>query len=369
MNKVLKEIAPYLALGFTTLVPAICAAQESSVQLYGSVGAGITYKTNQKGGTHVTEMTSNLLSASLLGLKGREDLGGGVNTLFQLESSISATTGTAGATVAGTPKFWNRQSYLGLEFGRAATVTVGRQFHASTDRVVRSLDVYNVAGPSAQTAPIALFGINRFAGNDTRVDNSIKLRLNGPAGTTLGISAGLDQGTGRSVSFDLAQTTGSYVLAVYGVKYHAPSATTATGINPTHELVGIGGQLPLGKFTWFLNAAHSSLDATTAGGSTQKNRLLVSGVRYDMSPVILKAAYTHDNGENISNVNGREGSKKTFVLSAEYFFSKRTSVNVAAFTNSLSSGYRLDPVNISTLGLGPGASSMKGYSIGIRHAF
>ena len=44
MNKVLKEIAPYLALGFTTLVPAICAAQESSVQLYGSVGAGITYR-------------------------------------------------------------------------------------------------------------------------------------------------------------------------------------------------------------------------------------------------------------------------------------------------------------------------------------
>lgn len=50
---------------------------------------------------------------------------------FRLESSIAVYTGRAGATL-----------------------TIGRQFQAGTDRVIRSLDVYNNRLQRRQRAPV-----------------------------------------------------------------------------------------------------------------------------------------------------------------------------------------------------------------------
>lgn len=346
-------------------ISAQAFAQEGSVQLYGNIGVGITHKTHAAGGGHLTEVSNSLLSTSFWGMRGTEDLGGGMSAVFRLESGVNVDTGTP---ASGT-RFWDRQSYVGISPSRNVTITAGRQFHAYTERVVQSLDVYNVGGSKLQAAPLALFGVNRFAGNDSRADDSIKLRFNGTAGLTVGLSGAFDDGAGRSMAFDVAQITPAYTVAAFGVKFRSPNVIAATGERPEHQVIGVGGQMPVGGFRVYLLVEQSTLDATAAGRPQQKNLIIAPGVRYDVGLLTLRSSYTQDHGKNINNVVGRDGYKRTLIASADYNFSKRTSGYLAMADNRFSGGYALDPVNIAGLGRDPAAASTKSYSIGLRQTF
>jgi predicted porin len=350
---------------FALAAASIGAQAQDSLQIYGSMGVGLNYRNHQTGGGSAVDLSNNQISSSYFGMRGQEDLGGGMRALFRLESGISTDTGATGSN----GKFFNRQSFVGLAQDKVATVTLGRQFHAHVDRVVQSLDVYNAGGPGLHTGPIGLFGVNRFSGNDSRVDDSIKIRVQGPAGTTAAVSYGNNEGAGKSVAFDLAQLTPGYVIGVYGVRYASPTPIAATGETPHHTAVGAGGNVNFGPTRLYLNLIRSTVDATAAGRPSQENKIISVGVRHDMNPVVLKAAYTHDRGENVSTVAGRNGNKNTWVITAEYLFSRRTTAYVGAFSNAFTDGYKLDPVNIAGLSRDPAAARTSGYSIGMRHEF
>ena len=343
-------------------VGGMAFAQTSSAQIYGQISAGLSHKTNQVGPK--SEVSNNLLNGSHLGFRGSEDLGGGLKTIFQLETNIDTDTGEAGSR----GKFWHRQSHVGIA-NEAFTLTLGRQFHASTDRVTRSLDVFNVSGSSLHVTPLALFGVNKFAGNDSRSDDVIKLRWNGPAGVTAGVSAAPNEGSGRSMSFDLAQITKGYTIAAYGVNFKSPDLA-ATGQYPEHTVFGAGGQVHLSSDArLYLNVVKATLDGSGVGRPKQSNTILIPGFRYDMAPFIFRVSYTLDSGKNINNVAGRNGKKKTAIAEVGYQLSRRTALSFAVFSNSFTGGYRLDPVNIAGLDRTPSSSSTSGYSIGVRHSF
>jgi predicted porin len=341
-------------------------AQTSSlVQVYGQVTGGVVYKNHQTGATSNYEVGNSLFAASLLGLRGTEDLGGGMSAVFRLEHGLNSDTGAATSAA----KMWNRQSFVGLTINPMATLTVGRQFHAATDRVIQTLDVYNVGGSSVLVTPLAFFGVNKFAANDSRADDSVKLRLRGPAGLTAGLSAAVNDGAGRSYSLDLAQVTPQYSVAAYAVTFESPT-TAANGTQPTHTVWGLGGNVPLGPVTAYLHYLDAKLDPSAVGRVVQKNKILHLGANGKLSAqTFLKAAYYRDKGTAINGVNRRNGNKDTLVLSAEYFLSKRTSLHVGAFSNRFSDGYKLDPVNIAALGRDPAASSTQGLTTGVRHDF
>jgi len=232
------------------------------------------------------------------------------------------------------------------------------------------MDVYNLGGTSLANTPLGLFGVDRFAGNDSRADNSVKLRLRGPMGLTAALSHGLREDTGRSQSFDVAQITPDYAVGAYGIRIRALNAVAATGAVPVHSVWGVGGQVPVGNLRLYLHYVNSQLDSSVAGRRTQNNRIWVPAISYLATPVLLlKAAYTHDSGKDLNGIAGRNGSKKTLVMSAEYFLSKRTSLNAVVFRNQFSDGYKLEAVNIAALNRDPAASSTQGLSLGIRHDF
>ena len=356
-----------LAVGVLAVTGAAQAQAQASgpIQIYGQVTAGVTYKDHQTGGTQITDVTNSQFAASLLGLRGTEALGGGMSAVFRLEHGINADTGAATSAT----KFWNRQSFVGLNLNPMMTVTVGRQFHAATDRAIQSLDVYNLGGTSLAVTPLALFGVNKFVANDSRADDSVKLRLRGPSGLTAGVSAAANDGAGRSYSFDLAQVTPAYTVAGYAVKFESPTIA-ANGTRPTHQVLGLGGNAPIGPVRAYVHIVASQLDPSAVGRTVQKNKILVLGANWQATPVTsVKASYTHDKGTAINGVAGRNGNKDTWVVSAEYFLSKRTSVNAGWFTNRFGDGYRLDPTNIAALGRDAAASSTSGYTAGIRHDF
>lgn len=351
-----------VAGGATLAMSSVAFAQTSGVQVYGRMSAGLSRTTNQTGAE--TQVGNYMLNGSYLGFRGVEDLGGGLKATFRLETSIDSDTGEVGSR----GKFWHRESTVGLA-NEAFTLTLGRQFHASTDRVTRSLDVFNVSGASLHVTPLALFGVNKFAGNDSRSDDVVKLRWNGPAGITAALSAAPNEGSGRSRAFDLAQITNVYTIALYGVNFRSPTLA-ATGQYPDHTVVGAGGQLRLGSNArLYLNVARATLDGAARGRPEQTNTLVTPGFRYDLAPFVFKFSYTLDSGKNINNVAGRDGKKKTAIAAVDYRLSARTALSFALFNNTFTDGYRLDPVNIAALGREPSRSSIAGYSIGMRHDF
>jgi predicted porin len=353
-------------LGLSSAAGAQSAS--SSLQIYGTVSSAVTHKTDQTGGKNTNEMSNSLLANSLVGLRGSEDLGGGSSASFRLESRIGSNNGVSGTG----DKFWDRQAWVGYSYSPAVTLTAGRQYHAATDRAIQSLDVYNLGGSSLHVTPLGFFGVNRFTATlDNRVDSSVKLRVRGPAGLTGAVSAGMNDGVGRSFSFDLAQVTPTYAVGVAAVRYQSPTVVPVSGDRPEHTAVIVGGNVLFGPVRLYLHVLGSQLDNVVAGVvREQKNSIVHVGANWQATDtLVLKAGAYLDKGTDINGVLGRDGDKSTLVVSSEYFLSKRTSLHLAAFSNRYTDGYRLDPVNIKALARDPAASSTQGVTAGIRHDF
>jgi predicted porin len=98
------------------------AMAQSSVSIYGIVDAGMVREWGGPAGP-VTNISSGIASGSRLGFKGKEELGGGLSAVFQLESGINVDTGTSGQGGL----LFGRQAFVGLN-GKFGAVTLGRQY-------------------------------------------------------------------------------------------------------------------------------------------------------------------------------------------------------------------------------------------------
>src|SRR3954469_5195167 len=108
-----------LAIAIVGVVAApLAQAQTANVTLYGRINIDSEVIINQKQDTgnikqNIYRVSSN---SSRLGVRGTESLGGGLNAIFQIESSITADN--SGGTLAG------RETFVGLQ-GGWGTVKVG----------------------------------------------------------------------------------------------------------------------------------------------------------------------------------------------------------------------------------------------------
>ncbi len=99
---------------------ASAASAQSSLTLYGVVDASVE---SVKAGDTVTRVTSDNLDFSRFGLKGTEDLGGGLKANFVLESAVKVDTG---ANDGGTSRFFDRAAWVGVA-GGFGELRLGRQ--------------------------------------------------------------------------------------------------------------------------------------------------------------------------------------------------------------------------------------------------
>lgn len=113
-----------------------------SVQLYGVMDTGVEFLDNvgSAGGDLVraTQLTGQV--PSRWGLRGREDLGGGLSAVFRLENGFSVTNGALGQG----GRMFGRSAYVGLS-SRWGTVTFGRQ----QEMVWTALRLADNIGPAA----------------------------------------------------------------------------------------------------------------------------------------------------------------------------------------------------------------------------
>lgn len=125
MNRTIWMAASLTTL--TTLMATSAAQAQSSVTLYGRLDTGIEYMSGvpaNSGSASRWRAENGDWSASMWGLKGVEDLGGGLRTLFQLEGALNVTNGAG----AGDGQLFNRLAFVGLGSDRYGTLLLGRQF-------------------------------------------------------------------------------------------------------------------------------------------------------------------------------------------------------------------------------------------------
>jgi predicted porin len=112
----MKKIALVAALAAATAAPAFA---QSSVTLWGRLNT--TVESQKVGNQDRKSVVEN--NNSRLGLRGTEDLGGGLKASFNLEHGLNSDTGAA----SGGSQFWNRQANVELT-GSFGTVRLGSWF-------------------------------------------------------------------------------------------------------------------------------------------------------------------------------------------------------------------------------------------------
>ena len=175
-------------------VLATAAQAQSSVTLYGLIDAGITYTNSQltsQGGRSNVQMTSGSVEGSRWGLRGAEDLGGGLKAIFTLENGFNVNNGTFSQN----GREFGRQAFVGLSSVDFGAVTLGRQYDSMIDYV----------GPLALTG--TEYGGTHFAhpfnndnlnNNSFSINNSVKYQSANYAGFRFGGLYGFSNAAGLS---------------------------------------------------------------------------------------------------------------------------------------------------------------------------
>ncbi|MFD1554254.1 porin [Paraburkholderia silviterrae] len=109
--------------GMALVLAAGGANAQSSVTLYGIADAFVQFLNN--GGKQSWSQRSGGSSPSRFGIKGTEELGGGLKAVFTLENGFNINNG---AGFADTGAMFYRQSWVGLTHEKYGTLTFGRQY-------------------------------------------------------------------------------------------------------------------------------------------------------------------------------------------------------------------------------------------------
>jgi predicted porin len=388
-----KSLLALAALGASAGV----AHAQSSVTLYGIVDEGFNINTNA-GGKHLYNLSSGVLQGSRWGLRGTEDLGGGLQAVFVLEDGFDASTGKFGQ---GGLEF-GRQAYVGLSSNFGA-LTLGRQYDSAVD-YVGPLEVGDQWGGYITAHPGDLDNLN----NDFRVNNSIKYTSANYNGLTFGglySLGGVAGETGRNQIYSLGAgySNGPLVLgAAYlnvrnpNVSYFGnnttstPSSTVSNISSPvyagfgsanTYQVVAAGGAYTFGAATvggTYSNIKFMNLGAAYASpyaGETATFNNAEINFKYQLTPALLVgAAYDYTRGSKIDGNTAAQYHQGS--LGIDYFLSKRTDIYLIgvyqhALGDTLSStGTTVVPAVASISNLTPSANQNQLTArVGIRTKF
>ncbi|MBC3869998.1 porin [Undibacterium oligocarboniphilum] len=293
---------------------AATASAQSSVTLYGIVDAATVYTTNQtaSGGSKIAMDPGQLLT-SRWGVKGSEDLGGGLKAIFNLEGTLFNDTGVAGAGFGGNvfnqggnaSSLFDRLSWVGLS-GDFGTVTFGRNNILGVDSVGLA-DPIGLA--HAGSNPNVMFGgMNSGA-------------LYGGFGTNQGGTA-LRQNNSIKYVSPITNGFGGALMYGFGEKAGDTGASSYMGASGFFTDGTNGAAVAYAKMKDFTNTA--TLTAWAAGA------------KYKVDPaVVLRATYAQDTVDGniviapFGNANNRK--IKVIGLGVDYLMSPQTTITGAYY--------------------------------------
>jgi GBP family porin len=327
-------------------VSALCfsasaAHAQSSVTLYGLIDAGLTYTNNQHGQKNF-QATSGDTNGSRWGLRGTEDLGGGLKAIFTLENGFSIQSGSLGQG----GRMFGRQAFVGLSSETYGALTAGRQY----DSVVDYLGPLSLTGTQYGGTHFAHPYDNDNLDNSFRVSNSVKYQSISYGGFKFGGLYGFSNQAGgfasnRAYSVGASYNWGPLNAAVGYLQLNNSGSTFATGAVSDDATSSAGNQRTFGGGLSYafgpavagvvitqtkLSAATgigafasgTSKGLTLTGGDARFTNYEVNG-RYYLTPALaLIGSYTFTN----ARVSGASPKYNQINLRTDYSLSKRTDV-------------------------------------------
>ena len=306
----------FLLGGCVAALASQTTCAQSSVTFYGRIDTAIRYSTNQSiAGDKLLELTSGGASGSRWGVKGSENLGGGMKAVFTLENGFEPDTGKA----AQSGRLFGRQAWVGLS-GKLGTLTVGRHYSP-----VYNVEFANEPFGWANVYESGFIYDNYSGGN--RWDNSLFYQYKvGPVSGSLMYGFGEQAGSNRngnklggSLAYEFGQAA---VSAAYQQTHDAQGVAD-------HKVWTAGGYYPIGALKLFLSYLNHRSDLTP-----QKNDVWATGASYAMTPAVeLYGGFYYDRQRE------QDGNKRTLVGMFNYKLSKRTNVYLQADYSKVDAGY------------------------------
>jgi predicted porin len=368
---------------------ATAASAQSSVTLYGLVDAGLTFVNNVQTldtadhyKTNSWSMSGGNVQMSRWGLRGAEDLGGGMKAIFTLENGFDVANGKGVDT-----RMFSRQAYVGLST-QAGTVTLGRQ----TDAVADYLGPLSATGSWGGTYFAHPGDLDNLDGNAFRVNNSVKFVSANYAGLSFAGAYAFSNGAGsfadnRAYSLGAGYANGPFkVGAAYtqangfnatnngAITENVPAADAISPIQNTERLrtFGAGGSFSAGAMTFGLLWTQTREDNNSIESySSIVNNYEVNG-RYALTPALsLGAAYTFTNAKTNFFGNTDRARYHQFGLQTDYALSKRTDIYAEGVVQIASGSDGYTP--FAGINGAPGGASSSNRQVlvttGIRHRF
>ena len=349
-------------IALAALAAVSAASAQSSVTLYGRLDAGyqqtkttVFDNAGNSGTIKVNGIQSNGLSTSMWGLKGSEDLGGGLKANFVLEGSVDVASGPSSLN-------FTRDSTIGLSGGFGAA-RIGRSY-TPLYRTVYAGDVFGTVGATT---------VN-FYPDGVRASNAFFYDSPDMGGFSAGLMVGKNDATVTTsttgntfvaksdvLGFNMGYANGPLMVMLGYGSIKGELATLAIPLGTTAKTTGaaLSATYDLGVAKLYANLTDGKNQGNTAVNSYNKSREANFGVSVPMGAITLLAGV----GRNTSTatVAGVDSEKQTgndFVVGATYSLSKRTTAYVKAGD--------YNKLGATTTALG---TKTRAGAIGLRHTF
>jgi predicted porin len=370
-------------VALAALAAATGAFAQSSVTMFGVVDATFAY--GKSSVDKKTQLTNSGLNSSRFGVRGVEDLGGGLNGSFHLEAGVNNDNGSLGTTNT------NNQATGGtggggLTFNRRSTVSLGGGF--GEVRLGRDYTPHfwnqTVYDPFGTNGVGTTQTLNSSLGGPTtvRASNSIGYFLPGNLGGAFGqvqyymgenssiagtpAGANKKDGSGLSARGGYANGPISAAIGFGRTSYFTPAVAPAlVGVKNDITTINVGGSYDLGVVK--LSALYDQ-DKVTNGA---KGKGFLFGVNAPVGAGEIRAAFSTYKTDQVGpvvvapavQINNPKSTK--FAVGYVYNLSKRTAA-YGTFARVSNKGGAAQALNGSA---GSANNSSNGLDIGVRHSF
>jgi predicted porin len=340
-----------LAVAGACVAPAAMAQTANPVTLYGQLRMDLEWV--EAKGTNGAPSRNRLVDhPSLLGVRGKEDLGGGLKAVFQLETAFDSddASGTATTTGANASGAFNRNSGVGLE-GGFGTIMLGR-WDTPMKQAIGATDLWGDVNKADYTAGTMDQG--NFSRRDANVVQwwspnwgGFQIKAQYQADEAKGAS-GNPQDMGASITY----TRGGLYLA-YAYEQHDDQSGSTTTSGQKEEGNVFGAKWTTGNFTV---SGHYG-EYKKVGGAKDKSYYI--GGQYNIGKNELIVTFQ----------NSEQGAAECDVIGAgwRYRFSKRTYVQLTwvDIDNNATGNCNMGAGGA----VGGTGSDPTGYGIGVFHVF
>ncbi|MET3131179.1 putative porin [Oxalobacteraceae bacterium GrIS 1.11] len=277
------------------------AAAQDGVNLYGVVDLGVV--ADRDSGKTQTRIDSGQQTASRFGVKGNEDLGGGMAASFILESQIEADTGMP--SFAG--RLFGSQAWMGLS-GAFGSIKLGRMFTPYFGAIATN-DPFDAKGPGESTRV--------FQDSGVRMDNTVNYSL--PPGLN-GFYADLAYGAGEAANGANRQTSmdAGYAQGPLNIELAHHDSNDSLGGKLTRSSL-VGGNVDFGPLRGWMLLARSGNDGTL------ETRDMLIGVSMPFGRSSIAADVVHK-----SDRFNRNADATQVALGYYYMLSRRSNLYLLA---------------------------------------